>query len=119
MSIFTPLVDAFKYLFQSAKGKYSLETYLDILSEFTDEVILDAKKENLSYIGGKAVFSINEKSNTVNIKMELEFKKPDRNWVVKKAERNLDMSDFTEESLLKIKSMGEMVFQINSPDEVE
>lgn len=37
-SVWSELLNSIKYLKESKKGKYSLDTYLDIIGEYTDRL---------------------------------------------------------------------------------
>ena len=69
-NVWIELKDAFKYLFQSAKGKYSVESYLEVLSEFTDEQINSTNdfenKKGISYALIKSSDKVDKVSISIN-----------------------------------------------------
>ena len=46
-------IKAIQYLNDSKKGKLDLDTYLDMMGQFTDSEIVSAKKDGLEYLEGK------------------------------------------------------------------
>lgn len=98
---------------------YTIEEYLKVLSDFTDSVILDSKKEGLTFMGGEVVFRSEEELKKVKINVEMEFKRVDNQWQLKKAERKIDYSTFSKEAIEKIESEKEICFNIEKPIEEE
>lgn len=116
INLFEELKGAFKYLFQSARGKYSLETYLEILSEFTDDEINTALDNGDTYAGGEAVFYSIVNSDTIHATVEMRFyNENDLKVRTKKAERDLERKIFTDEALATIDRNGETAFEIKVP----
>lgn len=103
------------YLFQSIRGKYSLETYLESLGEFTDGEIDTAVRSGLVYRGGEAVFQTRPEDRNVQITVSLEFQDPAGAWKLKKAERAVPKTSFTRETVQRLERAEEMRFEIQEP----
>lgn len=115
-SILQELFDAFKYMRESKKGKYSLDTYLDIIGEYTDRLILQCQKDGCVYMGGNCKVCVADKClNQILFRIELFFEDKEKKGVIKEAERHLECSKFTTESVVKIKENGELIFEIEAP----
>ncbi|GEM_PF-1779329 len=113
---FNSLFDSFKYMFQSAKGKRSLETYLEIISEFTDDTIIQSKKEGLNYVGGECSMKINpENPMEIMATIELQFQTRDGVWKKKEAKRILEKNTFTDDAIKQIGVGQGLKFEINPP----
>jgi|Cm1ome_3_1110798.scaffolds.fasta_scaffold10778_2 hypothetical protein len=98
---------------------YTIEEYLKVLSDFTDSVILDSKKDELTFMGGEVVFRSEKELKKVKINVDMEFKSVDNQWQLKKAERKIDYSTFSKEAIEKIESEKEIRFNIEKPIEEE
>ncbi len=98
---------------------YTIEEYLKVLSDFTDSVILDSKKDKLTFMGGEVVFRSEKELKKVKINVDMEFKSVDNQWQLKKAERKIDYSTFSKEAIEKIESEKEIRFNIEKPIEEE
>lgn len=103
------------YLFQSICGKYSLETYLESLGEFTDGEIDTATGSGLAYRGGEAVFQTRPEDGDIRITVSLEFQDPAGAWKLKKAERTVPKTTFTREAVQQIECAEEMRFEVQEP----
>jgi hypothetical protein len=115
-SLFGELKRNFLYMFQSAKGKYSLSTYIDILSEFTDSTINEARKKNLHYKDGELIFK-DQDDNKINVLINMNFIDNNNADIQKKAERNLEKKIFTSEAITKIEQEEEIHYSIEAPKE--
>ena len=109
------LMDSIIYCIESKKGLYSLDTYLDILSEYADKQILSAEREEeLCYMGGKCEISLNESEPYINMSVTLYFVDNENNNVVKEASRKLPLSRFTSETPAQIG--GGLTYEIDKPE---
>ena len=109
------LLDSIKYMIESKKGKYSLDTYLDIIGEFTDKLILEAEnKEKLTYKGGECHVSPDQESGAFNFLVTLYFHDQDGKQIIKEAKRSLAMSKFTSETVTEIGD--EKNYEISRPE---
>lgn len=113
------LREDFRYLLESAMGKYTLETYLEVLGMFTDGEIRSGLERGLLYRGGEAVFALEQGGNAVSAAMCLHFQDREGEWVRRSAERRLKKSRFTTETLRQLEEAGELRFEIQPPEEVE
>ena len=115
-SLGTEIKQSLAYLFQSIRGKYSLETYLGSLGEFTDTEINAAVQSGLVYRGGEAVFQAQPDDESVQITVSLEFQDASGAWKLKKAERAVPKTAFTQETVQRIENAGELRFEIQEPE---
>ena len=92
------LWDSIKFWHESKRGKYGLETYLNILSEFTDRLIKEAEQSGLTYVGGECqIVNIQaEKLYDFHIKMYFQDKYGEQ--ILKEARRKLPKDRFTSET---------------------
>lgn len=114
-TIFSEIKNLFKYMFQSAQGKYSLETYLEVLNEFTDPEIISSEENGLKYIGGEVVFLTTKSQSDILITIKLEFQDDNGDWKLKKAERRVEKSMFTQETINRLHNNQETKFEIEKP----
>lgn len=114
--IWEELKDAFRYLFQSAKGKYSLESYLEALGEFTDEEINRELDDGEHYGGGEVTFSSIRNKDYIKIVIEMRFSNErDMKIKTKRAEREVERRSFTDSALKIFDENGETTFEIKPP----
>ena len=114
-SLISEVMSSVKYMFQSAQGKYSLETYLEILSEFTDSEIMDGEEKGLKFVGGEVRFKSVRNDNYVSIVIELEFQDGFGEWRLKKAERKIEKDRFVEETVQRLENEEETIFNVEKP----
>lgn len=112
--IWDSIKDAFRYLYQSAKGKYSLESYLDVLGQFTDGEINEALDAGDMYGGGEVTFSYTPEYILTSIEMRF-FNSDEMKNKTKKAERKLEPKIFTDEAVSMMKEKGTLSFEIKAP----
>lgn len=115
-SVFQDFWNSIQYYIDSKKGKYSLETYLQIISEYTDELIKDAERKGFLYKGGKCGVWKNDKSEMLEFHIEMYFENRDREVIEKEAERQLSIKKFTREAVATIGDKG-LKFNIERPKE--
>ena len=65
------LIKSIKFAFQSIQGKCSLETYLDILSRFTDDEINESLDNGQFYGGGEVTFKTTQADSDIKITVEM------------------------------------------------
>lgn len=108
---------ALKFTYQSAQGKYSLETYLEVLGQYTDDEIREFTSSGHSYGGGELVFSTDKSDVSIKAVLKMYFVETSTGkYKMKKAERYLEKSMFTDEAVDQIENKGEMAFEINAPE---
>lgn len=94
------MLDSVKFSIESKKGKYSLDTYLDILGEYTDLQIINGEKEGLEYIGGKCSDKVCEKNpEYMEFVVELYFENQWGEPVKREARRNIPLNKFVSETI--------------------
>ena len=114
--IFQELFDSIRYMRESKKGRYSLDTYLDIVGEYADRIILDCKEKGYLYKGGNCSASVdvnNASQFLFGIKMY--FENENAETIEKAAERCIDANKFTTETISKIRESKELIFEIDEP----
>ena len=114
-SVFSDIKNSVKYMIQSAQGKYSFETYLEVLSEFTDSEIEFGEKSGLKYIGGEVTFITSDGQDGIFVSINLEFQSMSGEWKLKEAKRTLEKSMFTQESIDRLETAQETRFDIEKP----
>lgn len=107
---------AIKYFFQSVKGKYSIASYLEILSEFTDGEINAALDNGEVYGGGEVTFLSVSNSDTLDVTAEMRFyDDKEKKIKTRKAERKLQRKLFTDDALKVFDNNGQTTFEIKAP----
>lgn len=105
------------YMFQSMKGRFTIESYLELISEFTDETIVHSRNEGLIYIGGECKIKFNEElKDKITIIIEMQFKTRDGKWKQKRAQREIDQNKFVSQVIDEIKEKKELKYEINEPE---
>ncbi len=116
--IWDAIKSALKFTHQSAQGKYSLETYLEVLGEYTDDEIREFIASGHTYGGGEVVFSTEKSDVSIKAVVKMYFVETATGQnKMKKAERLLEKSMFTDEAVDLIEKKGEIAYQINAPME--
>ncbi len=110
---FYELINAIKFCRESKKGKYSLETYLDIIGKYVDYIIIQSEKDGLAYIGGTCIVRNDTLKQNYSFRVEMFFQDKNGRNIMKEATRCLPQKKFTSETKNKI--MEETVFEINRP----
>lgn len=108
------LINSFKFYRESKKGKYSLDTYLEIVGEYTDRLILQCEKEGLMYVGGTCTVENNSVESTFDFKVKMYFESAEGNNILKEATRSLKKERFTSETENEVSQ--EVIFEINRPE---
>ncbi len=112
-SIWSELWNSIKYCKESKSGKYSLDTYLDILGEYTDRQIIEAEEGGLTYLGGECQV-INSSDNTYEFSIQMFFSDDSGEKIIKDAKRNLPKNKFVSETN---QAVGEKIkFEIQRPN---
>ena len=116
-SAFSELFRSIKFAIESKSGKYSLETYLDIIGEFTDRQIWEAKKSGRSYTGGECTVQISD-VNPENYLFQIEmfFRDKDGSAVKEEASREIPKSKFVSETQEQI-TKNPLKFEILESEE--
>lgn len=118
MGFLTRIKNDIKYVFQSSKGKYSLNTYVELLGEITDSVILEVINKDCDYIDGEVLFSSNTGKNDIIIVIEMRFKnRSNGKLIIKRAEQDVGKENFVDEAVKSIEKSGTLRFDILMPEE--
>ena len=113
-SIWSELWNALKYCIESRNGKYSLDTYLDIVGEYTDRQIKTAEKGGLKYKGGECQVINSHDKNSYEFEIKMFFEDSNGENIVKEAKKILPKNKFLSET---DKEIGETVkFEIKKPN---
>ena len=114
-SMFRELIQAIQYCFDSKKGRYSLETYLEIVGEYTDRTIISAEKEGMRYLGGECEVKLG-KNEIIDFEVEMFFENRKGQSQRKVANRELPFDKFTRETISTLEA-GMLKFNIEKPEE--
>lgn len=102
---FKEIFDSIKFCIDSKKGKYSLDTYLDIVGEYADRQIISCENEGLEYLGGKCTVKKSKIDlSLLEVSVELYFENKQGESIKKEANRNLSLSKFVGETASAIGS---------------
>ncbi len=112
-SIWSELWNSIKYCKESKSGKYSLDTYLDILEEYTDRQIIEAEEGGLTYLGGECQV-INSSDNAYEFSIQMFFSDDSGEKIIKDAKRNLPKNKFVSETKQAVG--GKIKFEIQRPN---
>lgn len=113
-SAWSELWDAIKYCKESKNGKYSLDTYLDIVSEYTDRQIRAAEDVNLRYVGGTCKVKNSFDADVFDFEIKMYFEDETGKSVIKEAKRGLPKNRFVSETSRII--ADEVSFEIKKPE---
>ncbi len=114
-SAFQELINSIHFAVDSKKGKYSLESYLEILGEYTDRVILSAKQEGFSFTGGTcSVFKSKDTTESLIFSIKIFFRDRNGAQMSKEAQRTFPADKFTRGAVLAISSEA-LIFNIEEP----
>lgn len=113
-SVWSELWDSIKFCKESKSGKYSLDTYLDIVGEYTDRQIKSAEGDGLTYLGGECQIINSYDTNTYDFEVKMYFEDTKGEKVLKEAKRDLPKDRFVAETDREI---GEKIrFEIQRPN---
>lgn len=113
-SVWSELWNSIKYYMESKRGKYGLDTYLDIVEEYTDRQIIEAEKNGLIYLGGECEILNSRDTDTYDFSLQMYFKNNSGEKIVKEAKRNLPKDKFVSETAQYV---GEKIkFEIQRPN---
>lgn len=113
-SVWSELWDSIKFCKESKSGKYSLDTYLDIVGEYTDRQIKLAETERLTYLDGECQITNSYETKTYDFEVKMYFQDSKGEKILKEAKRNLPKDKFVSET---DKEVGEKIrFKIQRPN---
>lgn len=106
-----------KFTYQSAIGKYSLETYLEVLGEYTDSEIIDFLEKGYTYGGGEVTFLTEKSEDTIKVMVKMYFfERITKKNKLKQAERSLEKNIFTDETIKTLEEKRLVMYEINEPE---
>lgn len=106
------LWDAIRFCLESKKGKWSLDTYLDIVGQYADRQIIEEKNEGNIYLGGECI--VENKGDMLFFEIELYFENSFGEKMNKSANRLLEKSKFIKETINMLETEP-MKFEIKEP----
>ena len=113
-SVWSELWDAIKYCKESKNGKYTLDTYLDIVGEYTDRQIKGAEDTGLRYIGGACKVTNSFDADVFDFEINMYFEDEKGKRVIKEAKRGLPKNRFVSETSCIVGD--ESSFEIKRPE---
>ena len=112
------LWDQILYLLDSIQGKYSFESYLQIMSDFVDHEILQTQASGLNYTGGHIIFSTEPAQTDCTVEVELYFAPPETTtYTVKRAVRQLPKAKFVRKDVAMLEKELRLEFEVEKPEE--
>lgn len=113
-SVWRELWDSIKFCKESKSGKYSIDTYLDIVGEYTDRKIKASEENGLKYIGGECQIINSYGTKTYDFEVQMFFEDSKGKKIVKEAKRSLSKDKFLSETDGKV---GKKIkFEIQRPN---
>lgn len=104
------------YLLDSMRGKYSFDTYLEVMNDFIDEEIRNMQAQGLRYTGGHVVFE--DRNDDCDIQVELFFLHPQSNqYSVKRAKRQLPKKKFVRRDIELLEKQEKLEFNVEKPED--
>lgn len=107
--------ESIQFFIDSKKGKYSLETYLEIVGEYTDRLIIEAEGTGMNYSGGECTVKKKPDENVYEFNVKIHFTGIDDVPICKEAVRKIPIDKFTRETTDQI-GAGEIKFRIDKPE---
>lgn len=115
---FDEFIKALKFRNDSKQGKFSIDTYLDMLGDYTDKLIIDTKKEGLVYSNGKCTVTQNELKDSLIFHVELFFTQKDKEeMILKELSVNKPKDAFVRETEDYFINEVALVYNIEDPKE--
>lgn len=118
-SLLDVFFDSVQYMIQSIQGKYKLETYLEILSEYTDSQIRNWEKNGFLYIEGELIVTTDKDRKDISFAIYMIFQDADQKRKLKSAEKSVEKYKFTKETIERLETALEMKFEIERPMDKE
>ena len=112
------LWDQILYLIDSILGKYSIETYLEVMNDFIDSEIRESQKQGMTYTGGQVAFSTTKESDKYVVEVQLYFTEPGtQQYSVKRAERQLAKKKFIRRDIERLEACQKLEFNVEKPED--
>lgn len=97
LKLLKQLLNAIFYFIDSLRKKYSLETYIEVISQYTDKIILKEIESGKLYRGGNCLVKKNNKTEIL-FTVKMYFIDENGQNYIKEAARTLALSQFTRET---------------------
>ena len=107
--------ESIQFFIDSKTGKFSLETYLEIIGEYTDRLIIEAEGTGMCYSGGECTVKKNPNEKVYEFNVIIHFTDIDNMTICKEAVRKIPIDRFTREATDQI-GTGEIKFRIDKPE---
>lgn len=114
-SAWKEFLESIQFCFDSKKGKYSLESYLEIIGEYTDQLILQTENSGLLYTGGECIVSKSMEEGFYDFGVMMYFVDEQDNAIKKEAFRKIPVTKFTRETAEQI-GTEKLKFSIEKPE---
>ena len=112
---FSDLKQAVQYRKDSKAGKYSIDSYLDIIGMFSDKLILEARQEKLRFINGSCTVLSDDQFQNLYFKVELYFENADDEKIVKEFSTEKSTDLFVKETIELFKDKTVLLYEIEEP----
>lgn len=113
-SAWKEFLESIQFCFDSKKGKYSLESYLEIIGEYTDRLILQTEGSGLIYTGGECAVSRSMEEESYDFGIIMYFVDEENHAIKKEAFRKIPITKFTRETAEQI-GTEKLKFSIEKP----
>lgn len=99
--------------------KVSVDTFMSSVSDTLDDFIINERKNNLDFIGGKTHFSLNEDASKILMRVELFFAKRNGGFTKKETNGTYPVSMLNQNAyetfVSKLMSEGECTIEVKEP----
>lgn len=112
---FSDLKQAVQYRKDSKAGKYSIDSYLDMIGMFSDKLILEARQEKLRFINGSCTVLSDDQFQNLYFKVELYFENADDEKIVKEFSTEKSTDLFVKETIELFKDKTVLLYEIEEP----
>lgn len=112
---FSDLKQAVQYRKDSKAGKYSIDSYLDMIGMFSDKLILEARQEKLRFINGSCTVLSDDRFQNLYFKVELYFENADDEKIVKEFSTEKSTDLFVKETIELFKDKTVLLYEIEEP----
>lgn len=114
-SAWKEFLESIQFCFDSKKGKYSLESYLEIIGQYTDQLILQTEDSGLIYTAGECIVSRSTQEESYDFGVMMYFIDEQGNAIKKEAFRKIPITKFTREAVEQI-GTKKLKFNIEKPE---
>ena len=110
------LTDSLKNCVKFEEEKYSLESYLEIVGKYTDQVIIEAAAKQMRYLGGECKVIKDCDDDMLVFSLEMYFENRTGSKMKKTATRKIPADKFTDDTI-RFLGKEEKCFEIEKPGE--